>query len=127
DAFTIACDFQHEAVASLLLDRVIARDHELGTHVDGSVGRLAFVKYFIENRPSHAREAGLWKRFVMEQVSRAVYSWSGHEASLASPVGVSDLTGFVRLLQSEPWLLGEPFVEFQTEIVGRAALHGRGE
>jgi len=49
------------------------------------------------------------------------------ETSLASPRGDSDLTMFVRLLQSEPWLLGEAFVEFQTEIIGRAALHGRGE
>ena len=63
----------------------------------------------------------------MEQVSRAVYSWSGSETSIASPRGDSDLTAFVRLLHSEPWLLGEDFVEFQTEIIGRAALHGRDE
>src|SRR5262249_51529139 len=33
EAFTIACGFEHEAVASLLLDRSIAHDPELGTHV----------------------------------------------------------------------------------------------
>ena len=73
EAFTIACGFEHEAVASLLLERAIALDPELGTHVDGNVGRLAFIKYFIENRPGHATEVGLWKAFVMEQVSRAVF------------------------------------------------------
>jgi hypothetical protein len=127
EAFTIACDFAHEAIASLLLDRSIALDPELGRHVDGSVGRPAFIKYFIDKRPGHASEVGLWKAFVMEQVSRAVYSWSGSETSIASPRGDSDLPAFVRLLHSEPWLLGEDFVEFQTEIIGRAALHGRGE
>ena len=63
EAFTIACGFEHEAVASLLLDRCIALDPELGAHIDGSVGRHAFVSYFIENRPGHATEVGLWKAF----------------------------------------------------------------
>ena len=89
DAFTIACGFEHEAVASLLLDRSIALDPELGTHVDGSVGRLAFIKYFIDNRPGHATTVGPWKAFVMEQVSRAVSSWSGSETSVASPSGTA--------------------------------------
>jgi ankyrin repeat protein len=127
EAFTIACSFQHEAIASLLLDRAIALSPELGAQVDGSVGRLGFVRYFIDNRPRRATEVGLWKAFVMEQVSRAVYSWSGSETSLEDPRGQSDLPAFVRLLQGEPWLLGEAFVEFQTKIIERAALHGRGE
>jgi hypothetical protein len=127
DAFTLACSFEHEAIASLLLDRAVALDPELGTHVDGSVGRLALIKYFIDNRPEHAIEVGLWKAFVMEQVSRAVYPWSGSETSVASPRGDSDLTAFVRLLQREPWLLGDAFVAFQTEIIERATLHGHGE
>jgi hypothetical protein len=127
EAFTIACRFEHEAVAALLLDRAIALDPELGTHVDGSVGRPAFIKYFIDNRPGHASEVGTWKAFVMEQVSRAVYSWSGSETSLASPRGESDLTTFVRFFQREPWLLGESFVEFQADVIARAALKGCGE
>src|SRR5437867_2586035 len=61
EAFTIACGFEHEAVASLLLDRAIALDPELGTHVDGNVGRSAFIEYFIDNRPGHATEVGAWK------------------------------------------------------------------
>src|SRR5438093_1296823 len=47
EAFTIACGFEHEAVASLLLGRCVALDRELGAHIDGSVGRPAFVTYFI--------------------------------------------------------------------------------
>jgi hypothetical protein len=127
EAFTIACSFEHEAVASLLLDRSIALDLELGTRVDGSVGRLAFINYLIDNGPGHATEVGLWKAFVMEQVSRAVYSWSGSETSLVSRRGDSDLAAFGRLLHREPWLLGEAFVEFQGEIIERATLVGRGE
>jgi hypothetical protein len=127
EAFTAACGFQHETIASLLLDRCIALDPELGARIDGSIGRAAFVKYFIDNRPGRATEVGLWKAFVMERVSRAVYSWSGSETSFLSPRGDSDLTTFVRLLQSEPWLLGDAFVEFQANIIERAALQGRGE
>ena len=59
EAFVCACRFEHEAVASLLLERSIALDPELGKHIDGSVGRLAFIKYFIEtiDRP-RARDGG---------------------------------------------------------------------
>src|SRR5262245_14019009 len=110
EAFTVACDFEHEAVALLLLDRAIALDPEIGARVDGSVGRLAFTRYFIQNRPRHATKAGLWNGFVMEQVSRA-----------------DDLTAFAGLLRREPWLLGEAFVEFQADLIAGAALHGRGE
>jgi hypothetical protein len=127
EAFTVACSFQHEAIASLLLDRAIAFDPGLGTQVDRSVGRPAFLKYFIDNRPGRATEVGLWKAFVMEQVGRAVYSWSGPETSLKSPRGHNDLATFVRLLEREPWLLGEAFVEFQTGLIERAALKGLGE
>ena len=127
EAFTVASAFEHEAIASFLLDRAIALDPDLGTHIDGSVGRPAFVKYFIENGPRRATKVGLWKAFVMEQVSRAEYSWRGSEMSLKSPRGESDLTAFVRLLNREPWLLGEDFVEFQADIIAGAALHGHGE
>lgn len=70
-----------------LLERCIALDPELGAHIDGSVGRHAFVSYFIENRLGHATAVGLWKGFVMEQVSRAVSSWSGHSTSVTPPIG----------------------------------------
>jgi hypothetical protein len=44
EAFVRACSFEHEEVASLLLERSIASDPELGARVDGSVGRAAFIK-----------------------------------------------------------------------------------
>jgi hypothetical protein len=127
EAFAIACDFQHEAVASLLLERAGAISPELRTHVDGGPGRQAFIKYFIENRPAHVTDVGLWKAFVMEQVSRAISSWSGHRTSVTAPIGESDLAAFVRLLRREPWLLGEAVVEFQADIIGRATLHDGGD
>jgi hypothetical protein len=127
EAFGVACGFKHEAIASLLLDRATALDPELGAQIDASVGRLAFVRYFIDNGPQHATEVGLWKAFIMEQVGRAVSSYSGHEPSVASPGGDSDLTAFLRLLHREPWLLGEDFVAFQAGIIGRATLKNRKE
>jgi len=127
EAFSVACDFEHAAVASVLLDRSIALDPELGPRIDGRVGRAGFIEYFIENRPADVTTVGLWKAFVMEQVSRAVYSWSGHETSLASPSGHSDLTEFVGLLRREPWLLGDEFVNFHVKLIERATLHGRRE
>jgi len=127
EAFTTACSFEHESIASLLLDEAIAHDPELGAVIDGGVGRLAFTRYFIDNRPGHASELGLWKAFVMEHVKRAVYSWSGSETSLKDRRGDIDLPAFVELLQRESWLLGEGFVEFQTQIIERAALQGRPE
>jgi hypothetical protein len=126
EAFKVACDFEQRTIASLLLDRAVALDPALGAQVDAGVGRPAFIEYFIDNRPGHATEVGLWKAFVMEQVSRAVSSWSGHETSVASPRGSSDLTAFVRLLRREPWLLGDAYVAFQAEIIGRATLKNRG-
>ena len=127
EAFTIACSFKHEIIASLLLDQAIVLDPELGARVDESVGRQAFIEYFIENRPANATTVGPWKAFVMEQVSRAVYSWSGSETSLKDLRGDSNLKAFVNLLHREPWMLDEAFVEFQTKIIGRAALHGQGQ
>jgi hypothetical protein len=113
EAFVGASSFEHEALASLLLERAIALDPELGTHVDGSLGRLAFIKYFIERRPAHATAVGPWKAFVMEQVSCAVQD--------------GDLPAFVGGLQREPWLLGEAYVWFQAELIGSATLNDRGE
>ena len=114
EAFMCACRFEHEAVASLLLERSIALDAELGKHIDGSAGRLAFIKYLIEERSLtfvRATPAGPWQAFLMEQVMRAV-----HEG---------DLTAFVRGLQREPWLLGEAGVDFQVGLVERATLRDR--
>jgi ankyrin repeat protein len=126
-AFATACRFGHEAIARLLLERAVADDPDLGSRVDGSIGRQAFITAFIDTRPGHIAELGLWRAFVVEQVNRAVYSWSGAETSLAQRRGRSDLPAFTALLRREPWLLDDPFVAYQTAIVERAALVGRAE
>ena len=116
EAFMCACRFEHEAVASLLLERSIALDAELGKHIDGSTGRLSFIKYLIEERSLefvHATPAGPWQAFLMEQVMRAIHD--------------GDLTTFVGGLQREPWLLGEACVGFQIGLVARATLRDRAE
>ncbi len=127
EAFEVACGFKHETVAALLLERAIALDPGLGANVDERVGRAPFVQYFIDNRPERASDVGLWTAFVMEQASRAISSYSGHETSVESPSGAGDLDTFVRLLQRERWLLGDNFVSFQTRLIERATLKGRAE
>ncbi len=111
EAFVRACLFEHEAVAALLLERCIALDPELGARVDGGVGRPAFIKCFVETRANHIRKigggaktVGLWKTFVMEQVSRSVQG--------------DDVTAFVASLRREPWLLGDACIDLQSELMG---------
>ena len=116
DAFMCACSFEHETVASVLLDRSIALDPELGRNVDASVGRRGFIRYLIDRRSltfAHANPAGPWQVFVMEQVMRAVED--------------GDLTAFVTGLQHERWLLGEEHVGFQVGIIERAVMRDRSE
>ena len=113
EAFLTACRFHHEAVASLLLERSIALDRELGEHIAGSVGQRAFVKYFIEKGPGDATTLGLWRAFVVEQIRRTAQQ--------------GDLTDFGRGLQRETWLLGEAGVNFQRGLIEWAALNGRGD
>jgi hypothetical protein len=111
-AFVCACRFDHETVASLLLDRSIALDPELGKRIDGSTDRVSFIKAFEKADFTQVAELGLWKVFVMAQVRRAAHG---------------DLTSFVRGLEREPWLVGEPFVSFQVDLIGVATLNDREE
>ncbi len=114
EAFLCACRFEQEAVASLLLERSIALDADLGRHVDGSADRLAFIKYLVADRSldfAHATPAGPWQAFLMKQVMRAILD--------------DDLTAFVRRLQRAPWLLGEAFAGFQVGLIERATLRDR--
>jgi len=113
-AFMIACRFEHESIASLLLERSVEIDAGLGKRVDGSVGRVAFIQYLIAERSLtfvRAKPAGPWQAFVMEQVMRAVHD--------------GNLTAFFRALQRETWLLGEAGVGFQIGIIERATLRDR--
>jgi hypothetical protein len=113
EAFVCACRFDREAVASPLLERSIALDPELGKHIDGSTGRVSFIKAFEKSDFAQVAELGLWKVFVMEQVSRAVVD--------------GDLMAFVGWLQRETWLLSEASVDFQDGMIGAASLNDRGE
>jgi hypothetical protein len=113
EAFMGACRFEHEAIASLLLERSIALDPELGKHIDRSTDRLSFIRAFKKSDLAQAAAPGPWKVFVMEQVRRTVHD--------------RDLTAFVRGLQREPWLLGDAWVGFQAELIGIATLNDRGE
>ena len=111
EAFLTACRFEHEAVASLALERSIALDRELGERIEGSVGRSAFVKYFIEKGPADATALGLWRAFVVEQIRRTAQE--------------GDLTAFVLGVKREAWLRGEAGVDFQRGLIEWAALNGR--
>lgn len=111
EAFVRACLFGHEAVAALLLERAIALERGLAARVDGARGRPAFIKCFFETPPEQlpqiakrAREVGLWKTFVMEQVSRAARG--------------GDVATFAAVLERERWLLGDECIDLQNELMG---------
>jgi hypothetical protein len=114
EAFVCACRFEHEAVASLLLERLIALDAEFGKHIDGCTERLSFIRSFNKSDLAQTGALGLWTVFVMEQVRRTVHD--------------RDVTAFVGVLQREPWLLGDAYVPFQAELIETASFQkDRGE
>ncbi len=115
EAFLIACSFHYEAVASLLLERAIALDPELGTHIDATTDRGSFVTFFIDRKPmdwANPTRTGPWKAFAMGRVTRAIHD--------------DDLASFVSVLRREPWLLGDEYVPFQNELIEKATLNDRG-
>jgi hypothetical protein len=112
-ALRVACGFEHEPMASVLLDRLTALDPELGKRIDAGPGRAAFIKGLIDGKQLlDVGPADPWQTFLMRQVARALRD--------------DDLTGFVRHLQSEPWLLGEARVGFQVRLVEYAASNDLG-
>jgi hypothetical protein len=114
EAFITACRFKHEGVASLLLERAIALDPELGQHIDEGLGRSAFLREFIDKTQMNLSQAlalGPWKTFVMGRITRAL-----HE---------SDLPAFVDGLRRNAWLLGDDYVGFQQELIQTATLQDR--
>ena len=115
EAFVCACRFQHETVASLLLDRSIALDAELGRQIDGGPGRSAFTQYMMAESETlaftNADPSGPWQAFVMRQVVHAVND--------------GDLTSFVGGLRRESWMLGDACVRFQIGLIERAVLRDR--
>jgi hypothetical protein len=111
EAFIVACRFEHEAIATFLLDRCTAFDPELGRRIDGGPGRAVLVRYLIEEHPLNfirAAPEGPWQAFLMHQVVRCI-----HE---------DDLTTFEQLLRQEAWLLEDSSVAFQVGLVERATL-----
>jgi len=113
EAFVRACSLKHEDVASVLLERSIALDPELGKQVHESPGRRAFIEYFIEHRPPHAINAGPWKAFVIERITRTIHD--------------DDPAAFVDQLQRALWLLGDDCVDFQSRLIELATLNDRGK
>jgi len=115
EAFLIACSFHYEAVASLLLERAIALDPELGTRIDATTDRAAFITFFIDRKSmdwANATKTEAWKAFAMGRVTRAIHN--------------DDLATFVSVLRREPWLLGDEYVPFQNELIEKATLNDRG-
>jgi ankyrin repeat protein len=116
DAFICACRFEHPTIASLLLERTIALDPELGRRIGDTTSRDAFVAFFSDRESldfDHARAGGLWRAFTIGHVVRAFHA--------------EDLASFERMLEREPWLLGEDYVWFQNDLIGKAGFnHDRG-
>ena len=112
EAFKCACRFAYEDIASLLLDRLIALDAELGGRIDKGPGRLPFIRYLIKHRWLNlipVTPGGPWQAFVMQQV--------------VSAIDDRDVTAFVRGLQRDAWLLDDSHVDFQVGLVERATGH----
>jgi hypothetical protein len=110
EAFTYACHFEHETVATLLSNRSITLDAELGRRVAGGPGHSTFIRYFIENKPdvSDPDPFRPWEAFVKQHVVRAMAD--------------GDLPSFVGLLRREAWLLSDASVKFQVALIeGTAA------
>jgi hypothetical protein len=116
EAFITACRFEHASVASLLLERSITLEPDLGEHVDEGPGRSAFVKFLIEDAPlDHERATALgpWKAFIVGEVLHALDQ--------------GDLATFNRVLQREGSLLGNEYVWLQNRIIETATLNDREE
>jgi hypothetical protein len=100
DALLCACGFKHKDVASLLLDRAVALDADLGRRIDAWQGRSAFIAYLGE----HAQRFGRpWQTLVMNEVRQTIVN--------------DDLPAFSRWLQEEPYLLDESSVRLQVELL----------
>jgi hypothetical protein len=114
DAFIGACRYEHEEIASLLLERTIGLDPELGRRIDDTTDRQSFIKFFIEGVDfDHTRAPGLWEAFVIGHAMRSFHA--------------KDLVSFVNILKREPWLLRDDYVWFQNDLIGKASFnHDRG-
>ena len=105
EAFMYACHLQHADAATLLLDRAITLDAEMGTRIDGGPGHSAFIQYFIDNKPNvhNADPFRPWQAFVEQHILSAMHD--------------GDLPAFVEGLRREPWLLSEGCLKFQVRLI----------
>jgi hypothetical protein len=106
-AFMGACRFKHESVAATLLARAIALDPKLGVEIDRWGDRAAFVADMVAHCPSLYRSTEPWLAFVTRQ--------------LLDAMDRDDLGAFTGWLASQAWLLDEPHVALQAELLGLAA------
>ncbi|HEY6454195.1 MAG TPA: ankyrin repeat domain-containing protein [Steroidobacteraceae bacterium] len=115
EAFRCACHFEYQNIASLLLDRLIGLDVQLGKQIDGGPGRSTLLARLVEDRALlaffRAVPKGPWEAFLMHQIVRAI-----HDDELAT---------FVGGLQRERWLLGDSWLSFQVGLIERATLRDR--
>jgi hypothetical protein len=113
EAFLYACHLQHPIAATLLLDRAITLDAEMGRRIEGGPGHSGFIQYFIANKPdvSNPDPAGPWQTYVKQQVDHAMRD--------------GDLTSFIDGLRREPWLLSDACVKFQARLIEVGVLNDR--
>jgi hypothetical protein len=106
-----ACRFKHAGIASLLLERAIALDADLGHRIDRWQSRGSFVEFLIQHPGSHWAGVGPertpWETFVIRQ--------------LTSAQDEDDLAAFRRWLDEEPWVLQPAFIDVQNGLVERAS------
>lgn len=121
DSLAIACRFGHVDVATMLLDRCIAADPELGQRIDRWKGRSATVKALASPWSIGGRYLGEpghetvpltpWQAVVMHEVQTTIDD--------------DDLTALRRWLDAESWLGDEDWVAAQISIVERSAWRNR--
>jgi hypothetical protein len=113
EAFIYACHLQHATTASLLLDRSIMLDAELGRRIEAGPGRAAFIQYFIENKPDvhNPDPDGPWQAYVKQRIDHAMRD--------------GDMASFVEGLRRAPWTLSEAHVKFQARLIEVAVLNNR--
>jgi len=113
-----ASRFKHAGVASLLVERSVALDPDLGRRIDRWQGRQAFIEFLMQHQasvwsggPTEGPETMQWEAFVIRQ--------------LASALDANDLPAFRRWLRDEPWVLEPSFVNVQIGAIERASWQDR--
>lgn len=123
DSLAIACRFGHDEVATMLLDRCIAADPELGRRIDRWKGRSAMVQALASPWTIGGRYLG-----HSDQEAVSLTPWQAlvvHEVT--ATIDDDDVADFSRWLDAESWLLDDAWTAAQTAIVERSAWMDREE